>query len=83
MVVICQKHGLSAQQAFNAVGELLESRYRGWEVVEARVPSWGEAVDGEVEKYIDGIKAVVQANLTWRYVLNRARLLPWLLLTAT
>jgi hypothetical protein len=68
MVVICRQHGLSVQQAFNTVGELLESRYRRWEVVEARIPRRGEAVNTEVGKYIDGIKAVVQANLTWRLV---------------
>lgn len=69
MVIVCQFHGLSAQQAFDTVGKLLEDCYRRWEVVEASVPRWGAEVDAEVQRYIDGIKAVVKANLNWRQVL--------------
>lgn len=66
MVIVCQLHGLSAQQAFDMVGKLLENCHRRWEEVEASVPSWRPEVDVEVQRYIDGIKSVVQANLNWR-----------------
>ncbi|OAA74565.1 terpene synthase [Akanthomyces lecanii RCEF 1005] len=66
MVIVCQLRGLSAQQAFDTVGKLLEGCYRRWEEVEGIVPHWGAEVDAEVQRYIDGIKAVVKANLNWR-----------------
>lgn len=57
---------MSAQEAFDAAGELLESRYIRWEKAERSVPSWGAKIDKQVRRYIDGIKAVVKANLYWR-----------------
>ena len=66
MVTICQMTGMSAQQAFDTVGKLLQSTYHQWDEAEKKVPSWGEAIDLEVRKYIEGIKAVVHANLRWR-----------------
>lgn len=66
MVTVCQLHGLSTQQAFDTVGKLLENCYRRWEEVEASVPNWCPEVDVEVQRYIDGIKSVVKANLNWR-----------------
>ena len=59
--------GMSAQEAFDYVGRLLEERYRRWEAAEARVPRWEHPTDMHVAKYIEGIKAVVRANLYWRY----------------
>lgn len=66
MVAVCRLNGMTLQAAFDTVGSLLESRYQQWEVAEAKIPSWGEKIDAEVHKYVDGIKAVVQANLSWR-----------------
>lgn len=57
---------MSAQQAFDNVGRLLEEQFKRWDIAEASVPSWGEPIDSQVKKYIDGIKAVVRANLYWR-----------------
>lgn len=60
-------NGMSAQEAFDTVGELLQERYQRWDVVESQVPSWGEEVDAQVQRYIEAIKCVVKANLYWRY----------------
>lgn len=57
---------MSAQQAFDTIGRLLEEQFKRWDIAEASVPSWGEPIDSQVKKYIDGIKAVVRANLYWR-----------------
>lgn len=75
MVVACERNGLSAQEAMDTVGRFLEERYRRWDVVEALVPSWGEQTDKEVRRYLDGIKAVVRANLYWRQATPPRRLL--------
>ncbi|UKZ74540.1 hypothetical protein TrVFT333_002210 [Trichoderma virens FT-333] len=66
MVTVCRLNGMSAQQAFDKVGRLLENRYQRWDRAEASVPSWGEEADIQVRKYIEGIKCVVKANLNWR-----------------
>ena len=59
---------MSAQQAFNAAGKLLDERYRRWDKIEASLPSWGDEIDYQVSRYIQGIKGVVQADLEWRFV---------------
>lgn len=59
---------MSAQAAFNHIGSMLVSRYREWYLALAELPSWGESVDSDVQRYIRGIQNVVQANLNWRYV---------------
>lgn len=66
MVMACQVQGMRPQQAFDTVGELLESRYRRWEEAERSVPRWAFEFDKDVRMYIDGIKSVVKANLYWR-----------------
>ena len=66
MITTCRLNGMSPQEAFDAAGRLLEGCYRRWETVEASVPSWGDTIDVQVAKYIEGIKAVVKADLYWR-----------------
>lgn len=58
------------QMAFDSVGKLLEDLYRRWYIALARLPSWGEKVDAEVQQYIGSVRAVVMANLNWRFVLS-------------
>ncbi|PTB60117.1 hypothetical protein M431DRAFT_502236 [Trichoderma harzianum CBS 226.95] len=71
MVTACRLNGLSAQEAFDKVGKLLEDRYWRWDRAEASVPSWGEEADVQVRKYIEGIKCVVRANLNWSFKSER------------
>lgn len=67
MVALCRMNGMPAQKAFDMVGELLQERYRRWDVIEGQVRSWGDEVDEQVQRYIEAIKCVVKANLYWRY----------------
>ncbi|PNP58285.1 hypothetical protein THARTR1_01800 [Trichoderma harzianum] len=71
MVAACRLSGLSAQKAFDKVGKLLENRYQRWDRAEASVPSWGEEADVQVQRYIEGIKCVVRANLNWSFKSER------------
>ncbi|KAM0476118.1 hypothetical protein ACHAPX_006535 [Trichoderma viride] len=71
MVTVCCSNGMSPQKAFHTVGKLLEQRYHRWDEAEASVPSWGEETDGQVRKYIEGIKCVVKANLNWSFKSER------------
>ena len=61
--------GMSAQEAFDAVNSLLEERYDNWNSTIQEMPSWSPKVDAEVEKYVEGIRNVVRANLYWRYAI--------------
>ncbi|KFH47455.1 Presilphiperfolan-8-beta-ol synthase-like protein [Hapsidospora chrysogenum ATCC 11550] len=71
IVAACRMDGMSAQEAFDYVGRLLEERYRRWEAAEARVPHWEYPTNMHVAKYIEGIKAVVRANLYWSFRTKR------------
>lgn len=66
VISACRMSGMGAQEAFDYVGGLLAQRYERWESVEPQIPTWGEAVDFHVQRYIEGIKCTVRANLYWR-----------------
>lgn len=66
MVAVARMSGLGAQEAFDYVGNMLESRYERWEEAIHAVPNWGGEINRDVEKYIQGVADVVRANLYWR-----------------
>ena len=59
-------NGLGPQEAFDYIGQMLDSRHSRWEQAIKSVPSWGHEIDYEVLKYIQGISNVAKANLYWR-----------------
>ncbi|KUL82469.1 hypothetical protein ZTR_10221 [Talaromyces verruculosus] len=58
-----------AQDAFDIVGNILSTLYKRWFLALAELPSWGERVDADVQKYIASVRAIVMANLNLRQVL--------------
>lgn len=68
MIAACRLAGQSAQEAFDTVGALLENRYSQWDQAINCLPSWGTEVDLQVQRYVEGIQNIVQANISWRYV---------------
>ncbi|CEI39940.1 unnamed protein product [Fusarium venenatum] len=71
MVASCRMAGQSAQEAFDTVGALLEERHQEWQTVIAELPSWGPEIDAQVTRYVEGIRNVVQANVTWSFQSGR------------
>jgi hypothetical protein len=63
---VARLSGLGAQEAFDCIGNMLNSRYERWEKAISEVPDWGEGVKKDVDKYIQGVADVVRANLYWR-----------------
>ncbi|KAL4986825.1 terpene synthase metal binding domain protein [Aspergillus falconensis] len=59
--------GLKAQSAFDRVSAMLNDRYRDWYLALSELPSWGEAIDAQVQEYVEGVRAVVRANLGWSF----------------
>ena len=68
LVAICRINGMPAQQAFDRLNDLLKDRYRDWYLALADLPPWGEKIDAQVQKYIQGVQNVVLSNLNWRSV---------------
>ena len=62
---------MSAQQAFDGLGTMLDERYRAFDAAIARLPSWGEAIDNDVQAYVEGVRNVVRANLNWSFRTER------------
>ncbi|KAI1299706.1 terpene synthase metal binding domain-containing protein [Xylaria venustula] len=56
--------GLSAQEAFDKTASLVDTRFARWNEVVQTVPSWGSAVDIQVQQYIQGIQNVAQATIS-------------------
>ncbi|KAI1192542.1 isoprenoid synthase domain-containing protein [Nemania serpens] len=71
MVAVARMSGLGAQEAFDYVGNMLESRYERWEEAIHAVPNWGGEINRDVEKYIQGVADVVRANLYWSFKSER------------
>lgn len=61
-------NGMPAQQAFDRVNNLLRDCYRDWYLALAGLPQWGEKIDAQAQKYVQGVQDVVLANLNWRFV---------------
>ncbi|KAI1161943.1 isoprenoid synthase domain-containing protein [Nemania serpens] len=72
MVAVARMSGLDAQEAFDYVGNMLDSRYERWEAAIREVPDWGEEIiNKNVEKYVQGVADVVRANLYWSFKSER------------
>ncbi|KAI1175288.1 isoprenoid synthase domain-containing protein [Nemania sp. FL0916] len=71
LVAVARMRGLGAQEAFDYIGNMLDSRYERWKKATNAVPDWGEDVNGHVAKYIRGIADVVRANLNWSFKSER------------
>lgn len=57
---------MSVQQAMDCVGEIFVDCYRKWYVALADVPIYGETVDRELQKYIEGCRNIALGNLHWQ-----------------
>ena len=62
---------MSAQQAFDYLATMLDERYHAFDTVIASLPSWGEAIDNDVQTYVEGVRNVVRANLNWSFRTER------------
>lgn len=66
----CRHHGLTEQAAYNTVHGMMRQRYKDWYLALAEMPTWGEELDRQLQRYIKGIQDVALANAHWRYVPN-------------
>lgn len=66
IIHVYRKQGLSEQQAVDAVEEMFNGLYKGWYLALSKLPSWGEQIDREMLKYIDGCRDLAIGNIYWR-----------------
>lgn len=71
LVTSFRLQGKSAQEAFDAVGDMLQSRYARWEFATTNLPSWGGPIDSHVRTYVQGVQNVVIGNLWWSFESGR------------
>ncbi|KAI0808724.1 Presilphiperfolan-8-beta-ol synthase [Xylaria sp. FL0064] len=71
LIILLKKQGLSAQQAVDKIEEMLDDCYRRWYRALAEMPVWGEDIDREVLKYVDGCRNIALGNLYWSYKSGR------------
>ncbi|KAJ5713106.1 uncharacterized protein N7483_010287 [Penicillium malachiteum] len=71
IINLLQHQGLSLQQAMNQIGVLLNDCYRRWYTSLAEMPIYGESVDRELARYIEGCRIIALGNLHWSYATGR------------
>lgn len=66
LVIIYRLMRLSQEEALENINNRLKACFRNWYLAHAELPLWGEAIDNQVQKYIQGIQDLVLANVNWR-----------------
>ncbi|KAI9046800.1 hypothetical protein LZ554_008882 [Drepanopeziza brunnea f. sp. 'monogermtubi'] len=71
VIHLLRHHGFSEQGAYDEAHKMLRARYKLWHLTMADVPVWGEKVDREVSRYVQGIQDVALANVNWSFRTER------------
>ncbi|KAK4500492.1 hypothetical protein PRZ48_008681 [Zasmidium cellare] len=67
LIACCRLQGMSNSQAFDHLGQMLDERMDRLDYILHRLPSWGEKIDVEAAKYVQGCKDMVISNLHWSF----------------
>ena len=59
------------QGAMDYIGELHEGLVKSFLLAKDRLPSWGEPIDSQVARYVDGLGNWVRANYQWSFESQR------------
>ncbi|GKU12797.1 unnamed protein product [Fusarium langsethiae] len=65
IIFILKKKGMTDQQAFDATGEMLHDCYRRWHMAQTKIPFWGEDIDRDIIKFVNGCRNIALGNLHW------------------
>ncbi|KAF2761567.1 terpenoid synthase [Pseudovirgaria hyperparasitica] len=71
LVAVARMSGMTGQEAVSFIGSSIDKRYSDLRKAASLVPLWGTPVTAEVEKYIQGIRNVIKANLYWSFGSHR------------
>ncbi|GKU08468.1 unnamed protein product, partial [Fusarium langsethiae] len=65
IMFILRDQGMTDQEAADEIGEMLYDCYRRWHMAIANLPFWGEGVDRDVIKFVNGCRNIALGNLHW------------------
>jgi hypothetical protein len=63
LITACCRGGMSAQEAFDHLGNLLEGRLEGFDEISGALPHWDYPTAAAVDAYVEGVRNAVQVNL--------------------
>ncbi|MCJ1268539.1 hypothetical protein MMC22_008427 [Lobaria immixta] len=70
LIMLLQGQGLSMQKAVDKIGAMINDCYKRWYTGLANVPIWGEKIDREVLRFIDGCRSLALGSLHWSRIKN-------------
>ncbi|TPX17870.1 uncharacterized protein E0L32_002971 [Thyridium curvatum] len=65
VIFILKDQGMTDQEAVDHIGEMLYECYRRWYEALRSLPFWGEKIDRDVVKFINGCRNIALGNLHW------------------
>lgn len=75
IVVLMHEQDLTMQEAIDLVGDLCKHSIDTFEEVRCSLPSWGPAIDRNVQVYIDGLQNWIIGSLHWSFSTERSAFL--------
>jgi len=71
ITVLMKAKGVDLQTACDYVGEHFNMLMKRWLEAKERLPSWGEEVDRDVQRYIEATGHWIRGNLDWCFATQR------------
>ncbi|KAF9878407.1 hypothetical protein CkaCkLH20_03899 [Colletotrichum karsti] len=71
LISLLKAQGHSTQAAVDKISDMIDECYKAWYGALVRMPVWGEKIDKEVLKYLDGCRNIALGNLHWSYESGR------------
>jgi 5-epi-alpha-selinene synthase len=65
VIVLQQAERLTLQESVDQVHEMINAQVRLFEETERQLPSFGSALDHDVERYVRGLRAWIRGNMDW------------------
>jgi hypothetical protein len=71
IVIMMHHHGMTLQEAVDFVGDLCKKSIDRFTEDRARLPSWGPAIDAQVQIYVQGLADWIVGSLHWSFESER------------
>ncbi|KAH7317036.1 isoprenoid synthase domain-containing protein [Stachybotrys elegans] len=71
ILTVLKYQGYTLQEAVDIVDQMIRGCYKKWYGALAELPIWGEKIDRQVLKYIEGCRNIALGNLHWSYASGR------------
>ncbi|KAF2012828.1 terpenoid synthase [Aaosphaeria arxii CBS 175.79] len=65
--ILQRERGYSLQEAYDFANQLIKQMFQRWYWAQQCLPSWGEEIDIQVQKYLQGVLDQAKGNLDWSF----------------